>query len=732
LCVLDGVRGRLGSTRDRLLASDPGLGRLRMASHAVVAMGTALAVEFAFATVMQAPPQGRLVAMLLGAVVSMMGSMALAGTGVWRKVRTAAFFPVAIGIGLVAGTAVGPHTDLMLAVFVLVMFLAVFVRRFGLPFFFYGFMSWMGYFFASFLQTTLAALPSLMIAVLVATVWLLLLSLTVLRTNPRRVLRATWRAYLARGRAVARACAELLEADHRDVRRRDRWRRRLTARQEGLAEAALMMEGWSEEPGALAPNWSGAALRRRLLEIQQTLDRLAAASSTLAEQQSVLVPRAHRVVDRLARNDLQNAATAAATLLSESRAAERSDATGWWPAVHLAMATQEFLELAERATEPPEVEDADAAFAATAPLMMGNLPGAPSVARDVPARGRSWNPLARLDMTSRQAFQVSAAGVLAIVLGREVSSARYYWAVIAAFVVFTGTGTRTETFLKALNRVIGTLAGLFASIWLAHLTNGHTDLVLVVILGSMFCGFYQNRISYAYMIFFITIMIGQLYTALHQFSSGLLVLRLEETAVGAAAGIVVALLVTPLSTRDTVRSARDDLLTALADLLSAAGDWAGRERPRPDLDALARSVDDGVRRLTLVARPLTRPLWGAQPPRTKHRLRLYQAVSAQGRTLVSALYRARTHEPCCVAGACRALADAARQLTAAAPGSPAPLLDEPLARAEAALFQRQSGQVPTDELLRALAHLHGTLAELAATARGITEKPRSAREAPAR
>jgi uncharacterized membrane protein YccC len=358
--------------------------------------------------------------------------------------------------------------------------------------------------------------------------------------------------------------------------------------------------------------------------------------------------------------------------------------------------------------------------------MMGNLPGSPAVAKDVPARGRSWNPLARLDMVSRQAFQVSAAGVLAIVLGREVSSARYYWAVIAAFVVFTGTGTRTETFVKGLNRVIGTLAGLFASIWLAHLTNGHTDLVLAVILGSMFLGFYLIRVSYAYMIFFITIMIGQLYTALNQFSSGLLVLRLEETAVGAAAGIVVALLVTPLSTRDTVRSARDGLLSALADLLSGAAQWVGGERPRPDLDALARSVDDGARRLSLVARPLTRPLWGSQPPRTKHRLRLYQAVSAQGRTLVSALYRGRTCEPECVAEACRALADAARQLTEAAPGRPAPSLDEPLARAEAALFQRQSGQVPTDELLRALAHLHGTLAELAATARSIADKPQPA------
>jgi uncharacterized membrane protein YccC len=722
--VQDGFRGWLGSTSDRLLASDPGHGRFRMAASAVLAMGTALAVEYGVATATGAPAAARLIAMLLGAVVAMMGSMALTASGVWPKVRTAVFFPVAIGIGLVAGTAVGRHTDLMLAVFVLVMFLAVFVRRFGLPFFFYGFMAWMGYFFASFLQTTLAALPSLMVAVVVATGWLLLLSVTVLHTNPRQVLRSTWRAYLARGRSVARACAELLETDPADQRRHARWRRRLSARQAGLAEAALMMEGWSEEPGALAPDWSGAGLRRRLLEIQHTLDRVAGAATTLAEQPTELTGIARHVVDRLARNDASGARQAAELLVRRSREAEEVDAPGWWPALHLATGALEFLDLSARAGQPPELEPNEEEFTATAPLMMGNLPGSPAVPSGVPARGTSWNPVARLDMTSRQAVQVSAAAVLAIVLGREVSAARYYGAVIAAFVVFTGTGSRTETFLKGFNRVLGTLLGLFASVWLAHLTAGRTAWVLAVILASMFLGFYLLRVSYAYMIFFVTIMIGQLYSALHQFSSGLLVLRLEETAVGAAAGIVVALLVTPLSTRDTVRTARDELLGALGDLLTGTAERVEQDTSRPDLDALARALDDRVRRLALVAQPLAW-LWGAHNQRNRHRLRLYQAVSAQGRALATALHRG-ADESECVAAACRALADAAERLTEAAPGRPAPSIDEPLARADSALFQHASRRETADEVLRPLGHLHRTLAELAASDHRITARPEPA------
>ena len=50
----------------------------------------------------------------------------------------------------------------------------------------------------------------------------------------------------------------------------------------------------------------------------------------------------------------------------------------------------------------------------------------------------------------------------------------------------------------------------------------------------------------------------------------------------------------------------------------------------------------------------------------------------------------------------------------------------PVARAEAALFQQRSGLEPTDDVLRAVAHLHGTLAQLAASTRRITERPEPA------
>lgn len=764
------VSGRLGPIRDRVVGSDPGLNRLRAALACAVAMSSTLGVELLFCTLTGAGAQGTVVAMLLGAVVAMMGSMALSGPARWRKVRTAGAFPVAIGLGMVAGVSVDGHTDLMLGTFVLVMFAAVFVRRFGLDFFFYGFMTWMGYFFAAFLDASMEMVPPMLAAVSVATGWLLLLSLTVLRTNVRRTLRRTTHAFGARARAVAAAAEDLLRTGPGEPRQAERARRRLHARQLRLAETALVIEAWSAEPNALPDGWSAGALRRHLLDAQLAMDSLAAGAVALADCGGS-TPAA-RIAGCLARRDHPAAERAAHALLDAGPA--HPDADGRWPAQHLAAAALEFTTVARRADGPPPVAGAahPEDFEPVVTLAMGDLPGSAAVAGDVTARGAGWNPLSRLSLTSRQAVQVAVAGALAIVAGRYVSETRYYWAVIAAFIAFTGVGTRSETFLKAVNRVLGTLLGLGAGIVLAHLTAGHVGWVLFVVVASMSCGFYLVRLSYASMIFFVTIMVAQLYSVLRVFSAGLLVLRLEETAVGAAIGIAVGLVVLPTSTRDTVHVAWGRFCTALAELLrgvadqfeqdagttalepalvAAAGEAVAREPDRAataadepdgttapavpasaDIDTLVRTVDSRLQQLALVSRPLTRPLiWGHDPRLTRHRLILCGAVAHQSRALAAPL---RRQPPACrpavLAASCRTMAYAAEALAVATPAGiaaprpadtrppaaqpvhPATDTDEQLSRAQHALLAHPRTADPSDPA-RVLVRLRQLLEDLA-------------------
>ena len=757
------ANGWISETWDRVVASDPGLHRLRMALSAAVAMATTLAVEFGYGHWTHAGYQGTLIAMLLGTVMAMMGSMALTGTQAWPKVRTAVFFPVAIGAGMLPGAAVAGHTDTMLVVFVAVMFVAVFIRRFGMAYFFYGFMVWMGYFFAAFLNAHLSQLPTLLGDVLVASAWVLLLSVTVLRTHPRRNLARLQRAFGARARAVARAGADLLLSEPENRRARTRLRRRLHSRQMRLAETALVIEGWSGEASGLLPGWSAPALRRRVLDAHLAMEQLATAAEALACADGRLAGEAGAIAVHLARHEYRDAAQRSRALLVLDRvgggqSGRAAEATGERDclAEHLAAAALRYTAIADQAATPPEVDESEE-FTPAVTLALGALPGSGAVAVDVSARG-SWNPLSRSALSTRQAIQVAIAATLAILAGRELSQARYYWAVLAAFIAFAGTATRSETFIKAGNRVLGTFLGLGFGVALAHLTAGHTLWVLATIVVSMSCGFYLVNITYAGMIFFVTIMVSQLYSQLHEFSAHLLLLRLEETALGAAIGIAVALLVLPTSTRDTVRAARSRYFTALAELLRAtaaqlaarldgqldaqlgarrADDPAGAAAPE-NLDALARAADLRLQQLALVARPLTRALsrpviWNNDPAQVQHRMTVYAALTRQTRALAAST---RTASPAAsVPGATQAdlvevgfaLAEAAEALAASLPrpGRPAPEVGGPLAVAEALLLARPPADPadpgPTAE--QPLARLRRLLYELAILPPVVATRP---------
>ena len=75
-------------------------------------------------------------------------------------------------------------------------------------------------------------------------------------------------------------------------------------------------------------------------------------------------------------------------------------------------------------------------------------------------------------LTTRQAIQAVVAASLAIVTGDLVSPARWYWAVIAAFVVFAGTNTWGDTLTKGWQRLWGTVLGVPCGILVATLVAG--------------------------------------------------------------------------------------------------------------------------------------------------------------------------------------------------------------------------------------------------------------------
>jgi DNA-binding transcriptional ArsR family regulator len=210
------------------------------------------------------------------------------------------------------------------------------------------------------------------------------------------------------------------------------------------------------------------------------------------------------------------------------------------------------------------------------------------------------------------------------------------------------------------------------------------------------------------MIFFITIMVAQLYTVLHEFTNALLFLRLEETAIGAGCGILVAVAFLPLSTRDTARSAGAAFFFGLADLLERSSDTLDGGGSLVELDGLARALDLKLSQLGQVLRPLTRGglLSAGHSRQSRHRMTLYAAADVYARGLTATIRRqgVRGGDR---AQACRHLAAAARAL-----GAPdRPQEEEPPARGELGNARRVLDRM-VDTAAGAPEHLNETLVRL--------------------
>lgn len=219
---------------------------------------------------------------------------------------------------------------------------------------------------------------------------------------------------------------------------------------------------------------------------------------------------------------------------------------------------------------------------------------------------------------TRAAIQLGVAVGAAIAVGDLLSGPGFYWAAIAAFVTVMGASNNGEQVCKALFRIAGTLAGIVVGSLLVTAVGHHPYWSIVVIPASLFFGLYLNWISYASMVIGITVAVSQLHEQLGEFSHPLLLLRLEETALGTAVAMAVVNLVLPLRTRRVLRIAVRDLVRTVGQLAGHASDHLlGEDHDTgTTLRSDAPAVDAAYQALMATAQPVRRN--PVQPPRPRH------------------------------------------------------------------------------------------------------------------
>jgi hypothetical protein len=235
----------------------------------------------------------------------------------------------------------------------------------------------------------------------------------------------------------------------------------------------------------------------------------------------------------------------------------------------------------------------------------------------------------------RVAIQIGIAVGVATALGDVLSGRRFYWAVIAAFITFMGANNSAEQVRKALYRVAGTAIGIVLGSLLVHAVGHSTVGSIAVILLALFFGLYLFRVNYAFMVIGITVMVSQMYLQLDEFSDSLLMLRLEETALGAAVAAVVVLLVLPLRTRRVLRVAFTDHVRAVRQMTEHAARRLLGQDADAALRADARAVDAAYQALFATVQPLRRNLFGSLDSETSAAMRMATASRYYCRNLVA-------------------------------------------------------------------------------------------------
>jgi uncharacterized membrane protein YgaE (UPF0421/DUF939 family) len=449
------------------------------------------------------------------------------------------------------------------------------------------------------------------------------------RPRPEVAVRRMQRSYTVRARDLASDIDELFEARVRSGKTKDgnqRADRQLQRQLLRLNEAALLIDANLSAPGAIPAGWSAAALHQRLFDAEVGLGNVARFAMAIADGEYP-APVTALVSEALA--GIRDAdfgavldATAAIRELLENHDSERTGLTPDGRVVlhRFATSVSDFA-VALRAFrsypdgQPPD-DAADGEFTTPVATFGGWLPGSAAVAGAASQERGGTGLIERIRLApyARIAIQMGVAVGLAIIAGDALSGRRFYWAVIAAFITFMGANTAGEQIRKSFLRIGGTFVGVIVGAVLAHLVGDRVLLQLVVVLVSLFLGLYLFRVNYAFMTIGITVMVSQLYVELGEFSNSLLVLRLEETAIGAGVAIATVLLVLPLHIGRVARVAARQQVEALTDLIDRSldrlADPASATGSDLELRASARRLDVAYQALSATVRPMRTPLLG--------------------------------------------------------------------------------------------------------------------------
>ncbi|MFD8738662.1 FUSC family protein [Streptomyces sp. NPDC059618] len=637
---------------NRFVASDPGLLRLMAGLRTVGAIALTLAVL----GMRGAGPS----LMVSGAMTAMVATFSIKEKHRGQQAVTLALgLPVAVA-AMSLGAVLSNHTLAGDVCFIALIFVAVYCRRYGDRGTALGLIAFQIYFLSLFGGAGYSTLAELCAALVVAFVCSAVVRFGVVAESTERVLKRLRKAFRARVAQLVSVQIDLLDADRDDVEKALDDVRVHTAR---LHESAMMIQDRLDD--GTSDSASASLLQRRVAEAEIAAERLGililtARSAEQADTLALHLPHAPlpEPGDRLQQRDdtiatLHRDLEALRVLVAGPVTGEHGTGVAQLRNRLLGYREEENLPNA-----PAAVQDVFRGIGEAARAALGlrlALDGPQDESDDSPETKRSREELDAEDAsiaaeekhddphptgldrpTTRAAVQVSVGSSLAIVGGELLSPQRWYWAVLTCWVVFLNTSSTGEILVKGYRRLLGTVLGVIAGVILAGVVGNHTWTAFALVLLFIFAMYFTAPVSYVLMSFFVTAMLGLLYTVLNTYSPAVLVLRIEETALGAVCGMVAAVVVLPVQTDRRTDELLAAVLVRLGDVTGAAVEQLSGGIALDLLDR-ARDLDTALDNLRGSTKPLTHPItpWRARRQTARYIVALLETCAYHARSLAA-------------------------------------------------------------------------------------------------
>jgi uncharacterized membrane protein YccC len=563
---------------DRILASDPSLDRFRSGLRALLTAGLCAGLFLLLTRWLDLEYE----LSLAGSVVAVVAIVSLQDPGRRQQQVTMAWMPVMASVALVIGTLAAGKLWLSGALFMATIFNSFEMRRFGPRGASLGTISYQSFFYAMLFKNPPDKVWWLPVFVVIGCAIAFAVHFWLVPEHPGRMFKNEVRACRARIAVLLHDLARWLRKDDKAGAKR------IDAHLAALNGLSLGLD--TRLAGFAKIDADGARLREQVLRTELAAEAVADVARAQAPDAALAdMVRELEAVTGKSKPDIGPAAWSAQ--------APSMDADARWRLCHAA-----------------EVLATMAPWRGALPAMRDERQSPPAgQATQDTGKHAGW-----FDDITRRALQACGAALGALAAGYAISPSHWYWAVFAAFVVFTRSTTVGQTLSGAWRQVLASLAGVCLGVLFAELVHGNRGVELTLLFVFVAAGFYAFKGMQNVYTVLLTAMLAMLYELMGMNSPQMLLLRLTETATGALIAVLSARLILPVHTEDESDRKGADLLRAAGHLLASGFD----DGKRPPLHEAMRELDRKLQALRAALGPVT----GAEYPAAKddHRARLHR------------------------------------------------------------------------------------------------------------